>query len=108
VVLRADGNGSTSYLVKLCEQAPDGAALVIGTEINLVLRMQQEHPRLSVQPLARSLCPNMYRINLENVAGVLRDLAQGRGGDGHKKRITVSEEVRRDARTALERMLAMP
>jgi quinolinate synthase len=108
VVLRADGNGSTSYLVKLCEQAPAGTTLVIGTEINLVLRMQQEHPGLNVQPLARSLCPNMYRINLENVAQVLRDLAQGRGGDGHEQRITVSDAVRRDARTALERMLAMP
>jgi quinolinate synthase len=108
VVLRADGNGSTSYLVKLCEQAPAGATLVIGTEINLVLRMQQEHPRLTVQPLARSLCPNLYRINLENVAQVLRDLHAGRGGDGHRQRISVADDVRRDAQTALQRMLQTP
>ncbi|MBI5482052.1 MAG: quinolinate synthase NadA [Deltaproteobacteria bacterium] len=108
VVTLADGNGSTSYLVKVCERAAAGASLVIGTEINLVLRMQEEHPRLTVQPLARSLCPNMYRINLENVAHVMRDLVAGRGGDGHEQRITVSDEVRRDARIALQRMLAMP
>jgi quinolinate synthase len=108
VVTRADGNGSTAYLVTLCERAAPGTTLVIGTEINLVARMQQEHPRLTVRPLARSLCPNMYRIDLEKVALVLRDLVAGRGGDGHGQRITVGDEVRRDARVALQRMLQMP
>ena len=108
VVVRADGNGSTAYLVKLCEQAAPGATLVIGTEINLVTRMQLEHPEITVQPLKRSLCPNMYRIDLEKVAHVLRDLDAGRGGATHPQRITVSDEVRRDAKVALQRMLAMP
>ena len=108
VVTRADGNGSTSYLVKVCERAAPGQTLVIGTEINLVLRMQLEHPQLTIRPLARSLCPNMYRITLEKVARILRDLVAGRGGDAHPNRITVSDEVQRDARLALQRMLAMP
>jgi quinolinate synthase len=108
VVTRADGNGSTAYLVKLCERAAPGATLVIGTEINLVTRMQLEHPQIEVQPLLRSLCPNMYRIDLEKVAHVLRDLDAGRGGDAHPQRITVSDDVRRDAKVALQRMLQMP
>jgi quinolinate synthase len=108
VVTRCDGNGSTAYLVKLCERAAPGAQLVIGTEINLVTRMQLEHPQLAIQPLKRSLCPNMYRIDLEKVVAVMRDLAAGRGGDAHPHRITVSDDVRRDAKAALQRMLAMP
>jgi geranylgeranyl pyrophosphate synthase len=35
--------------------------------------MQLEHPDLTVVPLKRSLCPNMFRIDLEKVAAVLRE-----------------------------------
>ncbi|HEY3356334.1 MAG TPA: quinolinate synthase NadA [Polyangia bacterium] len=107
VVLAADGAGSTAYLVKQCAAAAPGAELVIGTEINLVTRMQQEHPDRTIVPLARSLCPNMYRIGLRHLRDVLQRLDAGDAAV-EDNRIEIADEVRRGARAALERMLAMP
>ena len=80
------------------EKAPAGATIYIGTEINLVARLDQEHEDKTILPLARSLCPNMFRITLRR----LRDtLARLPGGDT----ISVDRQVRENARLALETML---
>ena len=98
VVELADGAGSTRFLVQAAEKAPAGATIYIGTEINLVARLDQEHEDKTILPLARSLCPNMFRITLRR----LRDtLARLPGGDT----ISVDRQVRENARLALETML---
>jgi quinolinate synthase len=107
VVQAADGAGSTSYLVKVCAEAKAGDTIVIGTEINLIARLREEHPDVTIVPLARSLCPNMYRIGLPQLLEVLQQLDAG-SPDAEEHRITVPDEVIRDARVALERMLALP
>ena len=43
VVFASDGAGSTSYLVKQVEEAPEGAVIAIGTENNLVEGMEKEN-----------------------------------------------------------------
>ena len=55
VVELADAVGSTSFIVKYVENAPAGATVVIGTEINLIERLALEHPHKKVVELHRSL-----------------------------------------------------
>jgi quinolinate synthase len=100
VVDAADGAGSTTYLVQAVEKAGPGSVTVVGTEVNLVLRLAGEFPDRRVLPLDYSLCPNMYRTNLEKLANVLE-----RFDSPH--RITVPTEVVEGSRLALQRMLAL-
>lgn len=98
VVNLADCDGSTSFIVRFTEEAPSGSTIVIGTEINLVSRLAYEHPDKKVVELSRSLCPNMYKINLHNLLWTLEHL-------GEVNVVTVPEEVRYYAGLALNRML---
>jgi len=101
VVQAADGNGSTSYLVKVVEEAAPGSTTIIGTEINLITRLAQDYPDRRVLPLTRSLCVNMFRIEPEDLADALERTEE-------IPRITVAPEVSAGARLALDRMLALP
>ncbi len=100
VVGLSDQNGSTSYLKKLAESAPAGSVLVIGTEVTFVNRLAKQHPEKKIIPLARSLCPNMFRTSLADLCFTLEHL--GEAGE-----VTVRREVIGEARQALERMLAL-
>ncbi|MFH2008264.1 MAG: quinolinate synthase NadA [bacterium] len=101
VVEAADGNGSTSYLVKAVEEAAPGSKTIIGTEINLITRLAEDYPDRTVLPLARSLCPNMFRIEPEDLRDALERLDDW-------PRITVAPAVASGARLALDRMLGLP
>jgi len=105
VVERSDLNGSTEFIIKTLEEAPAGSAWAIGTEVNLVNRLAQQHPDKHVRLLAPDLCmcATMYRIAPQNLAWVLDSLVAGRVVN----QITVPEETARWARVALGRMLAI-
>lgn len=106
VVLAADDSGSTEQIIAYVEKAPKGSTVAVGTEIHLVERLARKYKgEKTVVPLARSLCPNMYKINLHNLCWVLEGLAAG--PDGWVNRVTVEPEVKRDAALALRRMLEM-
>jgi quinolinate synthase len=98
IVKAADCNGSTSYIVKLVEAAAPGSTIVIGTEINLIQRLALDHPELTIVPLARSLCPNMYKTSIRDILVCLDNL-------GEVDEIIVPDEVAADAKLALDRML---
>lgn len=98
VVEAADGCGSTSYLVEVVEKAAPGETIVIGTEVNLVLRLGRQYTDRKVVPLDYSLCPNMYRTTPEKLADLLENFDSPR-------EITVPEDVVAGARLALQRML---
>jgi quinolinate synthase len=100
VVEMADGAGSTRYLVQAAAEAPAGSTVYIGTEINLVSRLAMEHADKRIVPLARSLCPNMFRITLERLRDTLARLPDA-------ETVTVDRDVRENAQLALERMLGM-
>lgn len=102
VVALADGTGSTSFIVNFVKDAPPDAVIVIGTEINLVTRLAHEHPDKIIMPLSRSLCHNMYKINLGNLLYTLENL----DGDGANE-IVVDAAIARDAKLALEKMLEL-
>ncbi len=100
VVELADAAGSTSFIVKYVENASPGSTIIIGTEINLINRLSLENPDKTVIDLHYSLCPNMFKINPKNLLWALENI-------GQVNIVTVPEEVKSDARMALDRMLAL-
>lgn len=104
VVDAADGAGSTEYIRKEVEAALPGDVLAIGTEINLVNRLQQQRPDLTIFCLDPVVCPcsTMYRIHPAYLAWTLESLVRGETPN----RISVDGSVAEDSRVALERMLA--
>jgi quinolinate synthase len=100
VVALADAVGSTSFIVKYVENAPPQTTIIVGTEVNLVNRLALENPDKRVLELHYSLCPNMFKINLENLLWTLKNL-------GKVNVVEVSESVKQKARVALDRMLAL-
>jgi quinolinate synthase len=105
VVEQSDLNGSTEFIIKAIEEAPAGSAWAVGTEVNLVQRLANQHPDKDIRLLAPDLCmcATMYRIAPQNLAWVLDSLVQGRVVN----QITVPEETARWAHVALDRMLAI-
>ena len=105
VAQAADLVGSTEYIIEQVEKAPSGTHWTIGTEIHLVHRLALEHPDQTIQSLQKNVCPcaTMNRIDPAHLLWVLENLA-----DGHVvNRVRVSEDVRRGARVALDRMLSL-
>ncbi len=100
----ADQVGSTDYIIKAVQAAPDGATIAVGTEIHLVQRLANETPGgktiVSLDPL---ICPcsTMFRIDAPHLCWVLENLVDG----VVVNRITVDADTQEWAKVALERML---
>ncbi len=105
VVDAADVAGSTDVIVKAIQAAPAGSVFAVGTEVNLVRRLANEHPEMTIFCLDPVICPcsTMYRIHPGYLAWVLEALERGQV----LNRITVPEKVAVPARVALERMLSL-
>jgi len=105
VVRAADYVGSTEYIIEQVRAAAPGTHWAIGTEIHLVHRLATEHPEQNVHSLQKNVCPcaTMNRIDPAHLLWTLENLAEGVVVNP----IRVPEDVRRDARTALDRMLAL-
>jgi quinolinate synthase len=106
VVELADEVGSTEKIIKTVAAAPDGTAWVVGTELNLVRRLADQFPKQRIAFLEKNVCycSTMNRIDLPHLVWALESLAEGRVVNP----IRVDEQVARDARVALDRMLALP
>lgn len=105
VVASADLYGSTEYIIEQIERAPAGTKWAVGTEINLVHRIAQEHPDQFIFCLDPIICPcsTMYRIHPAYVAWVLEALLEGQV----LNQVSVDGEIAHWARIALERMLSL-
>ena len=105
VVSLADQYGSTEAIIQAVEKAPPGSKWAVGTEINLVRRLQARHPEQEIHSLSpfQCLCSTMYRIKPAYLLWILDHLA----ADRPVNRITVPEATAAAARLALERMLAI-
>ena len=106
VVLEADLVGSTEFIIKTLEAAPAGSSWAIGTELNLVRRLAQDHPDKTVVFLDRTVCfcSTMNRIDLPHLVRTLEELVAGRVPN----RIEVEPGTAAQARAALDQMLALP
>jgi len=97
----SDEAGSTARILEYARSLPTGETLAIGTEFNLVNRVRNElKERIKIVPLRKVLCKNMARITLEKLARTLSDLE-----NAHE--VMVPDEIARDAKVALERMLSI-
>ena len=106
VVTSADLIGSTEFIIKTIEAAPAGSAWAIGTELNLVKRLEEAHPDKQIVFLDRTVCfcSTMNRIDLPHLVWALESLVDGQVVN----RIQVDPETERWAKVALDRMLALP
>ena len=103
VVDMADLDGSTSYIIKTVENSPPGSKWAIGTEVNLVTRLQARFPDKTITLLAPDLCmcATMYRIAPQNLAWAIENLLDG----SVVNEIVVEDETKHYALIALERMI---
>jgi quinolinate synthase len=103
VVDLADEAGSTSYIIRRIDESPSGSKWAVGTEYNLVHRLDQAHTDKFVAILSEKPvnCRNMNLITLEKVGCVLEGLVDG----NFVNQVEVPGETAQDARIALERML---
>ena len=95
-----DHTGSTAFMVRYAREAAKGSTTIIGTEINLVEYLRYQFGAVkTILPLSRSFCPNMFKINLQNLRETLENLSNERF------KVQVDPSIKKDARMALERML---
>jgi quinolinate synthase len=106
VVKAADVVGSTESIISTVSQSPSGSAWAIGTELNLVKRLALLNPDKQITFLDKTICycSTMNRIDLPHLVWALETLARGE----IVNQIRVPENIARDAKVALERMLALP
>jgi quinolinate synthase len=105
VCQKADGIGSTDRLIRLIREAPEGSMFAVGTEIHLVNRMGKdfaaEGKKVITLDDSGCLCTTMFRISPQHLCWALENLVAG----NVVNRIAVSEDVKKWARAALDRML---
>jgi quinolinate synthase len=103
VVEISDLNGSTSFIINTVEKAPAGSKWAIGTEVNLVNRLQQKFPDKEIRLLAPDLCmcATLYRIAPQNLAWAMENLLDA----NVVNEIIVDDETKHYASIALERMI---
>lgn len=94
-----DASGSTSFIIRYVEQAPDGSTIHIGTETNMVNRLAALYAgKKKIVPVKVSLCEDMGKITEKKLAATLTNLETG-------KPVDVPDDIRQPAKLALERML---
>jgi len=105
VVQAADDNGSTSYILNTIDQAPAGAKFAVGTEINLVNRLNASYPDKQIMSLSpyQCLCTTMYRVRPRWLLASFRAIKKGQPINVVK----VSKEIAKPSLAALDRMLSI-
>jgi len=106
VVLKADLVGSTEFIIKTIEAAAPGSSWAIGTELNLVKRLADQHPDKNISFLDRTVCycSTMNRIDLPHFVWAMESLASG----VVVNQIQVDPDTEQQALVALRRMLDLP
>jgi len=105
VVIKADSYGSTEKIRQIIEAGKPGDSFAIGTEINLVSRLAEEHPDKTVVSLNPNVCvcSTMYRVDGPHLLWVMENLLEGKVVN----QIIVPEPTASEAKLALGRMLAI-
>jgi len=86
---------------KMCTYAKNSTAkeFIIGTENGIIHKLQKDNPGKKFYPASdHAICPNMKRITLEKVLWSLEE---------NKVEVRVSDEIRRRARKAIDKMVEL-
>lgn len=104
-VAHSDFSGSTSYIINMIENAPSGSKWAIGTEMNLVQRLMEQHPDKEIVSLNPNLCPcmTMNRIDLPHLLWSLDSIKTKE----YKNIINVDETTTKQSLDALNKMLLL-
>jgi len=87
---------STGQMLKFAARSKHRRFVVV-TEAGIIHSLKKANPDKEFMPISkRALCPNMKKINLEKVLWSLQDM---------QHRVTVPEDIRVRAKSALDRML---
>lgn len=100
VVALADAVGSTEFIVRYVENAPVGSTIIIGTELNLIRRLAAEYRDKRILELARSMCPNMFKITTTKLLNTLTLFPE-------QNRVVIPNDTKEYSRLALTRMLEL-
>ncbi|OGX14777.1 MAG: quinolinate synthase [Omnitrophica WOR_2 bacterium RBG_13_41_10] len=96
VVAMADVVLSTSQMGKFAKETP-AKEIIVGTEVGLIYRLKKDNPQKEFYPASEAaVCPNMKRITQEKILWALEEL---------KDEVRVSDDIRRRARHAIDKML---
>jgi quinolinate synthase len=103
VVQAADMNGSTAMIIETIKNSAPGSKWAVGTEVNLVKRLQTEYPDKTITSLSpyQCLCTTMYRVRPRWLLETFRSIKRGEAINI----IKVSDEVKENSLKALDRML---
>jgi quinolinate synthase len=93
-------------IIRTIREAESGSTWAIGTELNLVKRLADENNDKNIHFLEKTVCycSTMNRIDLPHLVWALESLVKGKVINP----IKVAPRVAKNARVALERMLALP
>jgi len=92
----ADELLSTSGMLNFAEKS-EAKRFIIGTEVGIIHALKNRNPSAEFIPVTdRAICPNMKKITLAKVIGALEDM---------QYRVTVPDEIRIKAVTAINRMM---
>ncbi len=92
----ADAVLSTSQIVKFAKET-DAKEMIIGTEVGLIYRLKKDNSDKEFYPATeRAVCPNMKRTTQEKILWALEEL---------KVEVCVSDDIRRRAKKAIDRMM---
>ena len=98
VIQVADEVFSTGGMIRYARES-SFKEVIIGTETGIIHRLAKENPDKTFIPASKkAVCPNMKRITLEKVLWALQDM---------KHPVTVPEDIRLRAKSAVDRMLAL-
>lgn len=105
VVQLSDLAGSTKYIIETIEMAEAGTEWAIGTEMNLVNRIIQQHPDKKIISLNPYMCPclTMNRIDLPHLLWSLEQIEK----ENSQNQIKVDKQIAKEAKKALNRMLIL-
>ncbi len=107
VCQKSDEVGSTEYIIKTIKASAPGTRWLVGTELNLVNRLNEEvrHKGKHAHFMATtiSMCSTMFRTDPPALLNVLESLVEGQVIN----QISVPADEAAQARVALERMLAI-
>ena len=106
VVQSADAVGSTEFIRKYVQDMPSGSIIGVGTEINMVKRLDDTHSDKQVICLDPLVCPcsTMYMIHPLFLMNLLEKLVEG----GVYNVTSVPKNIADNANIALQRMLSVP
>lgn len=105
VCQKSDYVGSTEYIINTIRDAEPNTRWLVATELNLVNRLKEQFAAEGKQVHFMSptvcMCSTMFRIDPQHLAWTLENLLEG----NVVNQISVPENIARDAKLALDRML---